>query len=80
MCVWSLGTGRTAMSTFITVGSRSSDDMTMRERERECVCVGGGGGINLKYALRWHISTYISSFRAIPVLYTSTRFLQQGTG
>ena len=41
------------MSTFITVGSRSSDDMTMRE------CVDG---INLKYALRWHIYIHLYQF------------------
>ena len=65
-----------AMSTFSPVGSQSSNDTRMCVCVcvcmRACVCVYVYG-MNLKYALCWHIHIIMSSFRTVPVLYTSTR-------
>ena len=62
------GVKQVAMSTFSPIGTLSSNGMRMCVCV--CVCVDG---MNLKYALRFHIHIIISSFRAMLVLYTSTR-------
>ena len=53
--------------------TRSKTPVHYNENVCVCVCVDG---MNLKYALRWHIHIIISSFRAMPVLYTSTCILK----
>ena len=56
-----------AMSTISHVGSRSSNGMRM------CVCVCGRNELEVCITLAY---PHISSFRTMPVLYTSTHILK----